>query len=249
MGDDLSMNNFNSRQGLKMTFMVTFCLLLMVFPEARAQPQLTVIVPNFPPYTLKSNYEIAGIGIELADNIFKQAGITVRYRIAPNYAKALHELEEGRADALLLASQNDERDNIAVFTQPLMINRWCWYLLNDSALHPHDSNFKRDAKISSHFKSNTHKWLIANGYSVQPARKTNTLPQMLIRSRVDAIFIAELVFEAAMKQDQLTSSQFKKFIEIEKPFVIYLSKKYLAEYPETLTKVNQAIESSIIADF
>ena len=229
--------------------MVTFCLLFMILTEARAQPQLTVIVPNFPPYTLKNNDQISGIGIELADKIFKQAGITVRYRIAPNYAKALHELEQGRADALLLASQNDERDNLAVFTKPLMINRWCWYLLNDSQLHPHDSNFKRDAKISSHFKSNTHKWLIANGYSVQPARQTNKLPQMLMRSRVDAVFLAELVFEAAMKQDKLNISQFKKHIEKEKPFGIYLSKNYLTKYPATLKSINKAITETIITNF
>lgn len=242
------MNNFNISQCLKITLIVGFYFLLNVFTEARAQAQLTVIVPNFPPYTLKSNDQISGIGVDLADKIFKRAGITVRYRIAPNYAKALHELEQGRADALLLASQNDERDNMAVFSKPLMINRWCWYLLNDTALDPYDSNFKRDAKISSHFKSNTHKWLIKNGYSVLPARRTNTLPQMLIRSRVDAVFIAELVFETAVKQNQLISSQFKKYIEKKKPFGIYISKEYLAKYPETLTKVNQAIDETIIAD-
>lgn len=243
MGRYLSVNNFNSKQWIKVALVVFYTFLFSVFPDVRAQPQLTVIVPDFPPYTLKHNDQFSGIGIELADKVFKQAGIIVNYRISPNYAKALYEVEQGRGDAILLASQSDERDHIAVFTKPLIVNRWCWYLLNDSELSPHDIDFKQKAKISSHFKANTHKWLIANGYAVEPTMKINKLPQMLIRARVDAVFIAELVFEEAMRQDKLNLSRFKKYIEIEKPFGIYLSKNYLAKHPETLKKVNQAIEA------
>jgi ABC-type amino acid transport substrate-binding protein len=224
---------------------INFTLILFATTDASAKSHLTVLVPNFPPYTLKNDNKISGIGIELANKVFKQAGINVNYRILPNYAKALHELEQGRGDAILLVSKNDERDNIAVFTKPLMLNRWCWYLTSETKLTPHDANFKNEAKISSHFKTKTHKWLIENNYAVVPAMKLNKLPQMLLKSRVDAVFIAELVFEEAMKRDNIKLSRFKKYVEIEKPFGIYISKKHLAKNPDILDKVNQAIEIAI----
>lgn len=72
---------------------------------------------------------------------------------------------------------------------------------------------------------------------------------MLMQSRVDAVFIAELLFEAVMKKYKLQSSQFKKYIEVEKPFGIYMSKNFLAKHPEALTRINSAIEESIMTGF
>ncbi|NQZ22966.1 MAG: transporter substrate-binding domain-containing protein [Colwellia sp.] len=240
------MSFFNLVRSIKVSLVIIFSLLFTIFPDAIAKSHLTVLVPNFPPYTLEKNTKVSGIGIDLANKVFKKAGISVRYRILPNYAKALHELEQGRGDAVLLVSQNEERDTVAVFTKPLMVNRWCWYLLKGAKLIPHDTNFKSSAKVSSYFKSNTHKWLIKNNYTVEPVMKVGKLPQMLMRARVDAVFIAELVFEEAMKQDNLELSQFKKYIEIEKPFGIYISKAYLARYPENLNIINQAIANSFM---
>jgi len=224
---------------------ISFVLLFFSFSNASASDNLTVLVPNFPPYTFDNNNQISGIGIELANKVFKQAGVNVYYRILPNYAKALYELEQGRGDAVLLISKNDERDNIAVFSKPLMFNRWCWYLRKDSQLNPDSDNFKSEAKISSHFKTNTHKWLTDNDYNVQPVMQLDKLPKMLIKARVDAVFIAELVFEEAMKRDNIALDQFNKVVEIEKPFGIYISKNYLAEKPQTLQKINQAIDTVI----
>jgi ABC-type amino acid transport substrate-binding protein len=224
---------------------ITLFLSLLPLSNASANDHLTVLVPNFPPYTFNKDNQISGIGIELANKVFIQAGIKVNYRILPNYAKALYELEQGRGDAVLLISKNDERDNIAVFSKPLMFNRWCWYSRKDSQLNPNSDNFKSDAKISSHFKTNTHKWLTDNNYNVQPVMELSKLPKMLLKARVDAVFIAELVFEEAMKQDHITLQQFNKVVEIEKPFGIYISKNYLAKNPQTLQKVNQAIDTVI----
>lgn len=242
---NISINSLNMARWFQITFAITFIFISIFFSDASAKPHLNVLVPNFPPYTFESNNQISGIGIVLANKVFKKAEITVRYRIVPNYAKALYELEQGRGDAVLLASQNNERDELAVFTKPLMINRWCWYLLKNTNFTPYDKSFKKQAKISSHFQANTHKWLIENDYNVEPVMQISNLPQMLLRNRVDAVFIAELAFEEALKLDNLTLNQFKKHIEIEKPFGIYISKTYLTKSPETLKQVNLAIEKVI----
>lgn len=171
--------------------LVTFYILLNIAStDVNAQQEITILIPNFPPYTQKVNQQASGIGIDLANAIFKQIGIKVHYRILPNYAKVLHELEQARGDAFLLASQNDERDKIAVFTEPLLINRWCWFVLNNAELTPMHKDFKKKAKVSSYFHSNTHKWLMNNHYDVAPVMENTKLPAMLIRSRIDAVFIA-----------------------------------------------------------
>ncbi len=210
---------------------------------AIAQQEITVLVPNFPPYTEKKHQQISGIGIDLANQVFNKTGIKVRYRILPNYAKVVQQITQGQGDAFLLASQNDERDSIAVFTEPLLINRWCWYVLRTDTISPDDSDFKDRATVSTHFNANTHKWLLKNNYFVDPVMDTGKLPHMLLRGRIDAVFIAELVFDEAIKQALITPQTFKKYVEIEKPFGIYLSKKYLAKYPDTLKRVNKAINA------
>lgn len=207
----------------------------------QAQQSITVLVPNFPPYTQIKAGEITGIGIEKANLIFQRANIKVTYRILPNYAKVLHELKLGRGDAFLLASQNDERDLLAVFSKPILINRWCWYQLKSATITPSEVDFKSNATVSSHFNTNTHKWLINNNYRVEPVTDISTLPDILLRERVNAVFLAELVFEKAIAQKGIALSRFNKQIEIEKPFGIYFSKPYLARYTKTLDNVNQAI--------
>ncbi|WP_440874740.1 substrate-binding periplasmic protein [Thalassotalea sp. PLHSN55] len=208
---------------------------------AYAQQSIVVLVPNFPPYTEKKSDKIVGIGIELANQVFEKAGIAVNYHIYPNYAKVVDEIKRDKGSAFLLASQNAERDKIAVFSEPLFINRWCWYTLKNSSLTPLQEHFKLRAKVSTHFNANTHKWLISNDYFVQPVMETKKLPEMLARRYIDAAFIAELVFEDAIKEAGIAPNKFKKFVELEKDFGIYISKRYLAKYPETLIKVNQAI--------
>ena len=202
---------------------------------------IDVLVPNFPPYTYKDNNEFQGIGIEQARKIFEQAGITASYQLAPNYGKIVHSVKHGKGDAFLLASQNDERDQIAKFSQPVMVNRWSWYVLNDSQVSPHSSNFKSQARVSTHFNANTHKWLTKHGYDVKPAMGTVNLPEMLLLKRVDAVFIAELVFEQALAKNNISPTLFKKYVEVEKDFCIYVSNTYLNKFPETLTKINKAI--------
>lgn len=221
----------------------TLVLLIMsvIFLPVYAKQSMTVLVPNFPPYTHIKNNELTGLGIQQADLIFAQAKINVTYRFLPNYAKVLHEIKQGRGDAFLLASQNEERDKVAQFSLPVVTNKWCWYLSKNSSLSPQNETFKETASISSHFNTNTHKWLNSKGYFVEPVMDISVLPELLLRKRIDAVFLAELVFEQAIKEKGLPLSHFKKVVEVEKPFGIYVSNKYLESEPKTLKNINKSI--------
>lgn len=211
---------------------------------AKENQELTILVPNFPPYTYQDNRQITGIGIELATEIFQIAGLKVNYQLMPNYGKVVHEASLDKGDGFLLASQNTERDKIAIFSEPLLINRWCWYTLKETQFVPDYVNFKNLAKVSTHLNTNTHKWLVAQNYSVEPVTNINVLPELLLKKRVDAVFIAELVFEQALKQGGYSFELFDKFIEVEKSFGIYINKTYLEKHPDTLSVINNAIVES-----
>ncbi|MEW6982313.1 transporter substrate-binding domain-containing protein [Colwelliaceae bacterium 6471] len=220
------------------------CIICLYFATqwVCAQQTITFAVPNFPPYSYQQNKQVTGEGITLAEQAFAKAKITPNYILLPNYAKVVYQVKENRADGFLLASQNKERDKIAVFSKPLLINRWSWYVLKDSVLTPKQPNFKSQAIVSSHFNSNTHKWLASKGYKVQAAMRLNKLPKMLLTKRVDAVFISERVFKQAVIDEGLNIDLFEQYAEIAKPFGIYISKHYLKLYPDTLTKLNNAID-------
>ena len=209
--------------------------------QENTQQKIKVAVPNFPPFTYQENKQITGKGIELAKKVFAKADIQASFQLLPNYGKVVQHVKDGKADIFLLASQNSERDKIAVFTNPLMVNRWQWYLLKSSNLDPQDKSFKSNATISTHFNTNTHKWLQANGYKVQAAMQVNQLPQMLIAKRVDAIFIAEQVFLQAIDDAGIDLGLFKIVTEQEKPFGMYVSNRLADKNLTLVNKINQAI--------
>ena len=237
------MNKMALLSFVKPIFKVKLLVFILWAVKVNAEQSLTVLIPDFPPYTFQENNQVSGIGPRLVEDIFSQANIKVNYRVLPNYAKVLHELKKNRGDAFLLASQNKERDGIAEFSAPLMTNRWAWFVRKDAKVLPSDKGFKSQAVISSHFNSNTHIWLKEQGYNVKPAMKVTSLPDLLTQSRVDAVFVAELVFEHALTNSNADMSQFTKFVEREVPFGIYVSKQYLAEFPDTLAQINRAIHS------
>ena len=142
---------------------------------------------------------------------------------------------------MFLASQNAERDAIAVFTQPLVINKWSWFMLKKSKVDLNSETFKLQAVIGTLKGTNTYKWLKTNGYrNVASPVDASSLVSMLKSHRIDAAFLADAVFEYGLDKKEL--SQFKKVLEVEKAFGMYISHDYLKKHPSTLAQINRSIE-------
>lgn len=74
-----------------------------------------------------------GIYVELARDIFAEAGIRVEYRVI-NWARALQEARQGHIDAVIGAAHSDAPD--FVFTaQPVSQSRNCFYTVRESQWH------------------------------------------------------------------------------------------------------------------
>ncbi len=209
-----------------------------------AQSEIRFHIPNFAPYTFNKDGKIQGIGTETVDRIMKEAGIDYSLKLVSDYGIAVNEIKTGHSDGFFLASQNAERDKIAVFSKPVVINNWCWFFPADSTLNPKESNFKTKARVGTYANTNTHLWLEKNGYNVVASPgNIDELLDMMITNRINAVFLAELVFYEAIKKLGEQPDNFKKVVEVEKPFGIYISKDYLSKNPGTMEKINAAINN------
>lgn len=201
-----------------------------------------LVVPNFPPYTYQENENVQGIGVEHIKDIFHSISTPFTIRLVPNYGRAVSEVREGKADGFFLASQNSERDSIAQFSEPVVVNNWCWFTPKGSSIDVYSTQFKKEAKIATPLNSNTHQWLKENGYRIPfPVNNTDLYIKLIKRKKVDAIFIAEKVFLLQLAKEKTPVTTYSKKIEVSRDFGIYISHKTLEKNPQLMNKINSAI--------
>ena len=221
---------------------IVLALAIPCSSQAKTDNTLRLVIPLFKPYTYNEGGNLKGIGVELVSQVMQSMGQHYTLTLAPNYGRALSDIQHNKADGFFLASQNAERDTSAVFSNPLTLNRWCWFFSNESSISSKHAGFKTGAKIGTFLHTNTHKWLVNKGYEkIKPVAKVTLLPKMLIRDRIQSIFLAEAVFEDSVKKSGLSINQFRQAVEIAKPFGIYISKEYLKHHTGFMSKLNNAI--------
>jgi ABC-type amino acid transport substrate-binding protein len=202
--------------------------------------ELKLVVPEFPPYTYLEQHKAVGIGIDLVEPVLKNVQLNASIKVVKDYALALFLVKNGQADGFFLASQNPQRDEVAVFSEPLLNNRWCWYISPENQYMPDHPAFKHHAKIAAIRNTNTQHWLLQQGYKVIGKPTTpQSLYKMMLAKRVNAIFIAEVVFENTLPPEL---TQWKKIVAVEKPFGIYLSKSFVQQHPAVLLNINAEIK-------
>ena len=209
-----------------------------------AQDAIRFLVPDLPPYQYQKGGQFQGVGVELIKKVMKAAKIEYSLHAASDYGAAVESVRKGVGDGFFLASQNAERDEIAIFSDTLLLNNWCWFLDVDSSLRPSDASFKSKATVGTYIHSNTHKWLKKNGYTVRPLEEVEALPGYLLASKkVTAVFLAELVFVKAAEKSRIAGNRYTKIVQEAKPFGLYLSKQYLSGNPGVMERINAAIGS------
>lgn len=220
---------------------VVALLLISVTSFAQKHNVLTLVSPHFPPYTYKSNNKVVGLGPDLIRQVLDNTNIQYNIVMVDDYGEAVHVIKAKLADGMFLASQNTERDAIAVFTQPLLINKWSWFMLKESDLDPKSETFKLQADIGTIKGTNTYLWLKSNGYAVAASPpEASSLVAMLTSGRIDAVFLSDVVFENEL--DEKTLFKLKKSVEMEKDFSMYISHDYLKRHPESIDKINLSIK-------
>ncbi len=87
----------------------------LLFATAAAAETLTIVADEWCPYNCAPNAEPKGILIEIAEKIFSEQGIQIKYTNLP-WARAIEETREGNYDAIVGAAHTDAPDFI--FPEP-----------------------------------------------------------------------------------------------------------------------------------
>lgn len=225
----------------------TLVLLLMILFNNlcfASDKKIIFLVPEYIPYMYTDPHgDFKGIGIETVKKIMKDIDIEYIFKSSPNHDKAFMDVKLGKADGVFLASQNDERDELCVFSSIVFPNNWYWFVLANSDINPKDKSFKKNAKIGTILNTNHQTWLKENGYNIVSTPKDMTAPPEILKlKRVDAFFMSELVFWSGVPENE--KFLFKSIFEMEHPLGIYISKKFLEANPGFLTQLNKSIEKN-----
>jgi ABC-type amino acid transport substrate-binding protein len=215
----------------------------LVLPGIVGAQALNFVVPEYEPFTGTVGGKAAGIGIDLAAKVFKEAGITPTVQVVSNFARCISEVQTGNADGFYIGSKAADRDAVAVLSDKVLVNRWVWVLPATSALDPKAADFKAKAKVGVILNSNPNTWLKDHGFAISgtPPNVAGLLT-MLDANRFNAVLVPELIFQDGLKAAGKTADGYKSVLEVEQPMGIYLSKKTLAANPGLMDKVNAAIK-------
>lgn len=221
--------------------LITFCFLMI--QNIAVADTMRFIVPNYEPYTYLENGEIKGVGVESVKEVMSEIGVPYTLKLADNYDRVISIVESGDADGFFMASKSPERDSIAEFSHPLMVNKWGWiYLPNTVHPDPQSMEFKRTMRVGVILNSNPHKWLEKNKYNVTGAPKNiDKLLRMLESGRVDVIFSSELVFLNHVKKKNLSKGYIIE-TQLEQPFGIYISHGFIEKNRDIMDIINEAID-------
>lgn len=235
-------NHLLKECGVKRLLLVILCCLF--WPGVlTANETLRMAMPDYPPYTSIQNGTYHGFGYEAFVSIMADLQQSFTIVPAPNYGRAVKDLQNQVVDGLFLASENEERNAVAEFSEAVSYSGWTWVWLKErTELDPAAADFKKKAIVSAQLNSNTYIWIVKQNYKMAGAPSNiRMLFTMLNSRRVDAILLPELTAKAVMQQEKLDPDLYSMHLEVQLPFGIYISKAYIARNPDIMPKLNQAI--------
>lgn len=211
--------------------------------NAVAKESLRFLMPDYPPYTYQDTGRNKGVGYEAVAAIMADMQQPISVQLVPHFGHAITDMQRGLADGFFLATESAERNQVAVYSETVLMIQWTWVWLKERTdLLPGSTRFKNNAQVSAQSNSNIHRWLKEQNYQVTAGTTDiRGLLNLLRFKRVDAILLPELTVKTLMAE-QGTDAAFYSFQqEVTLPFAIYINKTYLKKHPEFMQKLNAAI--------
>lgn len=200
-------------------------------------------MPDYPPYTYQESGHNKGIGYEAVAAIMADLDQPFSVQLVPHFGRAIVELQQDTVDGFFLATESDERNKNAEFSEPVLMIQWTWvWLKQRTDLVPGSENFKHKAQVSAQTNSNAFRWLKEHHYQVTAGTTDiRGLLNLLKFKRVDAILLPELTVKTLMAEQDIDTALFSFQQEITLPFAIYINRTYLKNHPQFMQELNAAI--------
>ncbi|WP_233007697.1 substrate-binding periplasmic protein [Rheinheimera faecalis] len=200
-------------------------------------------MPDYPPYTYQESGHNKGIGYEAVAAIMADLEQPFSVQLVPHFGRAIVDLQQDTVDGFFLATESNERNKNAEFSEPVLMIQWTWvWLKQRTDLVPGSENFKHKAQVSAQTNSNAFRWLKEHHYQVTAGTTDiRGLLNLLKFKRVDAILLPELTIKTLMAEQDIDTALFSFQQEITLPFAIYINKTYLNNHPQFMQQLNAAI--------
>ncbi|WP_264345543.1 substrate-binding periplasmic protein [Rheinheimera sp. MM224] len=224
-------------------FLLCFVICWAYAEKAVAKEELRFLMPDYPPYTYQESGHNKGIGYEAVAAIMADLEQPFSVQLVPHFGRAIVELQQDTVDGFFLATESDERNKNAEFSEAVLTIQWTWvWLKQRTDLVPGSANFKHKAQVSAQTNSNTFRWLKEHHYQVTAGTTDiRGLLNLLKFKRVDAILLPELTIKTLMAEQDIDTALFSFQQEITLPFAIYINKTYLNNHPQFMQQLNVAI--------
>jgi polar amino acid transport system substrate-binding protein len=205
--------------------------------------ELRFLMPDYPPYTYQESGHNKGVGYEAVAAIMADLQQPFSVQLVPHFGRAINELQQDTVDGFFLATESDERNKKAEFSEPVLTIQWTWvWLKQRTDLSPGSANFKLKAQVAAQTNSNAFRWLKEHHYQVTAGTTDiRGLLNLLKFKRVDAILLPELTVKTMMAEQDTDAALYSFQQEITLPFAIYINKTYLKNHPQFMAQLNAAI--------
>ena len=227
----------------RITYALVFIFLTFSHFSAWSK-QITAGFPEFPPYTFTENNKPSGIGIEMLQKLNTSLELDIELVPVNTYGNGIRRLKQHKIDFFLLATQNSDRDKLAQFSEPLVINRWSWFSLKGNVFEYNTPKSRSELRVATYDHSNTHKWLLSQHFiHIYATTDISAMLRQLKNGRIDAIFLSEQVLLETLKQSETPLDDLSVTLQVARPMGIYVNHKWLEQHPNFMPKLNKAIVS------
>ena len=82
--------------------------------------ELNIVTLQYPPYAYKENGQVKGIAVEIVTEAFKRLNLPITITVLP-WARALHQIKNGDADAIFTLFKKPEREVFADYSNEVLV--------------------------------------------------------------------------------------------------------------------------------
>ncbi|TFH89806.1 amino acid ABC transporter substrate-binding protein [Vibrio ouci] len=119
-----------------------FTLVCLFSFNAWSMPPIQLVTLDYPPYIVTEEGEVSGVAIELVEAVFEELEVPISIEVLP-WARALSNVQFGRADAIFTAFKNPTREQFADYSNQVLFTQ------NISLVVKTQSNIKSDTFLTS----------------------------------------------------------------------------------------------------
>lgn len=188
-------------------------------------------------------------GQPIIECAFDQMNIPVKIEQVP-WKRAQSETQTGKYDGFFMASENDERNAFASFSESFMSVEWVYVVRKSSHITPQDLDFHNKI-FAANVGSSRFNWLNEKQkkneifYKIFSADTSKQLLNMLLLKRMDVVLENRANIEKISAEGQIDLANFDIHTALIRPLAVYFGHDFLHRNPDFLEMYNRSIHSCI----